>query len=75
MGYVDPLFYDNLNKPKDVQIEFVNFSEDIVPDYSTKEKENAYYDAVELALDLALISGNVPDILCLPVNNMQKMIN
>lgn len=74
-GYIDPLFYDDFNKPTDVQIELVDFSEGLTPDYSTKEKEKAYYDAEELALDLALISGNAPDILCLPANDMQKMIN
>lgn len=74
-GYIDPLFYDDFNKPTDVQIELVNFSEGLTSDYSTKEKENAYYDAMELALDLALIAGNAPDILCLPARDMQKMIN
>lgn len=57
-GYVDPLFSDYLNMPKDVQIEIVN-----------------YYNDDELALDKAVISGDIPDVLCFPVDYMQKMIN
>lgn len=75
MGYIDPLFSDYLNMPQDVEIEIVDYSKGITPDYSSREKENDYYDAVALALDMALISGNTPDIMCLPVDNMQKMIN
>lgn len=75
MGYIDPLFSDHLNMPQDIEIKFVNFTAGITPDYSTKQKENAYNDAVELALDMAVISGETPDILCLPAENMQKMIN
>lgn len=59
MGYYDPLFDDYLVMPKDVEIEFVDY-----------QKSND-----ELVLDKAVVSGEIPDILCLPVDDMQKMIN
>ncbi len=72
-GYHDPLFSDQNNKPTDIEIEIVNYSKGIEADYSTKEKENAYYDAIMHELDMALISGNAPDLLFMSPEDVERL--
>lgn len=72
-GYSDPLFNDSLNKPTDIEIEVVNYAKGIEADYSTKEKENSYYDTIMNELDMALISGNAPDLLCMNTDDTERL--
>ncbi|MDE7364467.1 MAG: hypothetical protein K2N27_06230 [Ruminococcus sp.] len=59
MDYYDPLFDDYLAMPKDIEVKIINY----------------YDENDEFAFDRAVASGEMPDILCLPVDDMQKMIN
>lgn len=72
-GYQDPLFNDQNNKPTDIEIEIVDYAKGIEADYSTREKENAYYDEVMHELDMALISGNAPDLLCMTPEDIERL--
>lgn len=72
-GSTDPLFNDQNNKPTDIEIEIVNYAKGIEADYSTKEKENAYYDALSHELDMALLSGNAPDLLFMDANDAMRL--
>lgn len=72
-GYTDPLFNDSLNKPTDFEIEIVNYANGIEADYSTKETENAYYDTIMHELDMALLSGNAPDLLCMTPDDTERL--
>ncbi len=73
MGYIDPLFNDHLNKPKDFDIKIVDYTKGIEADYSSQESENQYYAAVNNALNTALLSGEAPDIICTNVTDMQNL--
>ena len=72
-GYIDPLFNDHLNKPKDFEIKIVDYTSGIEADYSSRESENQYYAAINNALNTALLSGEAPDILCLDVDRIQNL--
>lgn len=72
-GYIDPLFNDHLNKPKDFEIKIVDYTNGIEADYSSRESENQYYAAINNALNTALLSGEAPDILCLDVDRIQNL--
>lgn len=73
MGYQDPLFTDQNNKPKNMEIEIINYSKGIdIDDYSDYKEMD---DAIRRKLDNELISGNAPDILCVPPDDMLDLIN
>lgn len=59
MNYYDPLFDDYLAMPKDIEVKIINY----------------YDENDEFVFDRAVASGEIPDILCLHVDDMQKMIN
>lgn len=59
-GYTDPLFNDQNNKPRDIEIEVVNYAKSTEDDYST-------------SLDMALISGNAPDLLFMLPDDAERM--
>lgn len=67
MGYIDPLFNDHLNKPKDFDIKVVNYAQGIK--YTT-EKE--FTEAINNELYMAMLTGESPDILC---HNAAGMLN
>ena len=67
MGYIDPLFNDHLNKPKDFDIKVVNYAKGI--EYTT-EKE--FIEAINNELYMAMLTGESPDILC---HNAMGMLN
>ncbi len=67
-GYIDPLFNDHLNKPKDFDIKVVNYGKGI--EYTT-EKE--YIEAVNNELYMAMLTGESPDILCHDAAGMLNM--
>ncbi|MBR5512709.1 MAG: hypothetical protein IKV85_01830 [Ruminococcus sp.] len=67
MGYIDPLFNDHLNKPKDFDIKVVDYSKGI--EYTT-EKE--YTEAINNELNMAMLTGESPDIIC---HNATGMMN
>ena len=67
MGYIDPLFNDHLNKPKDFDIKVVNYAQGI--EYTT-EKE--FIEAINNELYMAMLTGESPDILC---HNAAGMLN
>lgn len=67
MGYIDPLFNDHLNKPKDFDIKVVNYAKGI--EYTT-EKE--FIEAINNELYMAMLTGESPDILC---HNAAGMLN
>lgn len=67
VGYVDPFFNDYLNKPKNLEVKVVNYGKGI--EY-TNEKD--YITAINNELNMAMISGNAPDILC---HNPAGMLN
>ena len=67
MGYINPLFNDHLNKPKDFDIKVVNYAQGI--EYTT-EKE--FIEAINNELYMAMLTGESPDILC---HNAAGMLN
>ncbi len=66
-GYVDPYFTDYLNNPTDMEIKIVDYSEGI--EDNSQKYENELYNE----FDQALITGNAPDILFLPPENMYHL--
>lgn len=62
-GYYDEAFSDYLTLPKDIELEFVNYSKD------TDSFEDAHR-----ALDMALITGDGPDILFTSTEHMYTLI-
>lgn len=59
-GDSDPLFRDQNNKPRDIEIEIVNYAKNTEDSYST-------------SLDLAIISGNAPDLLLISPEDAERM--
>lgn len=71
IGYVDPLFNDYLNNPTDVEIETINYYAGLEADVSPQANKD---ESINRIIDLEIISGNAPDILCLPPEFMTHFI-
>lgn len=63
--YIDPLFNDNLKKLKNIEVNIVNYADGI--DY---DEESEYIAAKNNALNMAMLSGNAPDIIYMNASDM-----
>lgn len=78
LGGVPGLFNDDFKKPKNVEIEIVDYSKLVDEsnyDLYTMDGYNNYWDEVYRKIDLEIISGNAPDILYTSADHMEKCIN
>lgn len=68
-GYSDPLFSDYLNAPADMEIELVNYAQNTDNSLSPNDRINAAHRE----LDMALISGNAPDIILADPDEISRL--
>lgn len=75
LHYIPSLFDDQFKKPKDIEVEFVDYTERVDKtdyDFYTVEDQAVYDAAVLREFEKDLIAGNIPDMLLIDTDQTQK---